>query len=197
VSSGICALLRAPRIPVSKVLLERRQRRLLRPQRGIDHGMMSQRGGHGTVALRHGEPRTGRGEAVGGLSIPTGIDEGVERHAGACHPIAAVTVLHRGWRCHGLVCPPLLPLLCLRGTCWVWRALVASGQPSGGLAGVSPQLPAAPWSTAHGAIPSLMAIGRRPAHRPPHAVRKGGAVIKGVHLAAQRWSAPCAPQNPP
>src|SRR5207249_3413423 len=67
-------------------------------------------------------------EAFGRLSLPKGIDEGVKRHAGACHPIAPFTVLHICFRSHGILCPPCLPLLTgnvldIALACQVWPSV--------------------------------------------------------------------------
>jgi hypothetical protein len=93
-SSGIRELLIQYRILLAQVLLELRQRRLLLYQIGINRGAMGEIVGNGTVDVLQCEDRKRLGETFGGLPLPTRIDEGGERHAGACHPIAAFTVLY-------------------------------------------------------------------------------------------------------
>src|SRR5215831_18081802 len=78
------------------------------------------------------------GETFGRLPLPKGVDEGVERHAGACYPIAAITVLYICFRFHKTLFLALLPLLCLRGECLVVVSLVEYGASSCGLAVVIP-----------------------------------------------------------
>ena len=123
-SSGIRELLIKHRIPLAKVLLELRERRLLLHQIGINHVAMGEIVCDGTVDVLQGEYRKRLGETFGRLPLPKGLDEGVERHAGACYPIAAFTVLYICFRFHKTLLLALLPLLCWWGEVLVILSLV-------------------------------------------------------------------------
>lgn len=100
-SSGICELLIEHRIALPEVLLEPAEVCLLLLEIGIDDVPVGQVVCNGPIALFQRQDGKGLRQAFGGLPRAEAVDEGIERHARVCDPIAALAMLHIRRGSHG------------------------------------------------------------------------------------------------